>query len=224
MLQRNQEIKGFNSPAPQERYFVPDLSPLDRNALRKMRPRWVFVAESPHVNEIEPDQVDQRRPLCGAAGRQWWGLLTELLTGTANSNVDLDHLIKFCLDHRVAVLNAVQYPLDPKVARLFPKAEPVQNLGFSKAAGESSFKKLKKEPPVITALQSLRERLNHPALAEAPIHCLGNDAEWFVIQALGAEAAAERMGIKIPHPSAWWRQGGLFGRNARERLSRILSQ
>lgn len=252
MLHREREIKGFsrkslNAPKPNSRYFVPDLSPQDRTALESLRPKVIFVAESPHVSEVEPDEIEARRPLCGMAGRQWWSMLNEILGEGGNSetaksevqesnfrgklsqDVSLPYLIEFCRSNRIVVMNAVQFPLDPKVAKRFPEAEPVKNLGFSKVGGVSSFKKLKTSEPVKFAIHSLKQRLCHPNLAGIPIHCLGNDAEWFVMQAISdpsqcgelQENLLARLGEKIPHPSAWWRQGGLFGRIAREKLMRI---
>jgi hypothetical protein len=209
----------LNKPNP--RFFVPDLSPRDRKALVGIRPRAIFVAESPHVSEIEPESIDQRRPLCGVAGRQWWGLLSELLDFEKNEDVSLEHLVQFCQNHRIVVMNAVQYPLDPKVVKAFALADPAKNLGFNKVSGPYSFKRLKKSAPVQEALDSLRARLLDPRMENAPIHCLGNDADWFVRQALGDGESANRISDKIPHPSAWWRRGGLFGRTAREKLSQI---
>ena len=201
-----------------ERYFVPDLSPVDRQELRDLRPRYVFVAESPHVNEVEPGKLPERRPLCGAAGRQWWRLLSELLEGSENSDVSLPRMLDFCREHRIAVINAVQYPLDPKITAKCPDADPVQNLGFAKAAGETGFKKRRKGDEVQAALRNLRERLDHPSLAGAEVWALGNDSEWFITQALSPEELKKRWGGKVPHPSAWWRQNGLFGRIAEEKL------
>ncbi len=221
MQQEVSRIEKSTSRRPDKRYFVPDFSPQDRSALKKMKPRYIFVAESPHINEVESDVLEERRPLCGAAGRQWWGLLSELLEGQTNTDVELKRILKFCLDHQIVVMNAVQFPLDPKIDKLFPGAEPVKNLGFSKLNGAYSFKKLKNTRSVQDAVSSLGERLQHPSLKDVPIHCLGNDSEWFVSRALGASEIALRLGEKIPHPSAWWRRGGLFGKMARERLSRI---
>src|SRR5688572_14384703 len=135
-------------PESNPRFFVPDLSPHDRQSLRGMRPCIVFVAESPHVSEIEPEKPGDRRPLCGVAGRQWWGLLTDLLEGRVDADVSLEHLLDFCLKHRIVVLNAVQYPLDPKVTKGFPDADPLKNLGFSKLSGMQFYKKLKNSPQV----------------------------------------------------------------------------
>lgn len=206
---------------PNSRYLVPDLAPAERLSLQKVKPRFVFVAESPHIHEIEPETLTERRPLCGAAGKQWWSLLSELLEGKSNSDVSLSQLEAFTRKHAIAVMNAVQFPLDPKVAARFPDADPIKNLKFNKVAGEYSFKKLKKSPAVSEALQSLAARLNHPALANAPIYCLGNDSLWLVTQALGPEEAKKRVQDKIPHPSAWWRSGGHYGRVAKEKLQKI---
>ena len=206
------------------RYLVPDLSPLDREALSRMRPRFAFVAESPHLNEIQPEEKSERRPLCGMAGRQWWSLLSELLEGEANPDVSLERLISLCLKHRIAVLNAVQFPLDPKISKKYPGADPIENLGFCKASGPYHYKKLKNSPEVRKSLQSLRDRLNHPSLSASKVICLGNDAEWFVQRALLSPEEQARLGDRIPHPSAWWRRGGLFGRIAREKLEGILGK
>ena len=206
------------TPVPNPRYLVPDLTPEARQDLKRLKPRYIFVAESPHVNEVEPDEMDERRPLCGAAGRQWWGLLSQLKEGETNSDVSLDRLIEVCKKYQIVVLNAVQYPLDPKVAVKFPKADPVKNLGFNKVSGPFSYKKLKGAPVVQNALSSLIERLDHPSLKKVPIFCLGNDALWFVTQALLPSSGVSRIQDKIPHPSAWWRSGGLYGRVAKEKL------
>jgi hypothetical protein len=60
-------------------------------------------------------------------------------------------------------------------------------------------------------------------MKKATVIPLGNDAEWFVSQALTPEEYETRVKDKIPHPSAWWRQGGLFGRIAQEKLEKIFS-
>src|SRR5690349_20606081 len=72
-----------------KRFFVPDLAPYNRTSLSDLIPRVVFVGESPHVNEVEPEALNERRPLCGAAGRQWWKLLGELLEGEISEDVSL---------------------------------------------------------------------------------------------------------------------------------------
>lgn len=205
---------------PNRRFFVPDLSSVDRKALKGICPQFIFVAESPHVSELEPEILEERRPLCGKAGREWWSLLGDILENDPSTDVSLERMLRLCKTRRIAVINAVQYPLDPKVARVFPGADPVKHLGFSKEQGPHSFKKLKDSVEVSSMVQALRARLEDPCLIGAKVVCLGNDAEWFVTRALG-NAASARMEKKIPHPSAWWRQGGLFGRIAKERALEI---
>jgi hypothetical protein len=223
MLQKeprsNVYLKDSNS-----RYFVPDLSPQARDELKRVPIRFVFVGESPHISEVEPETLMQRRPLCGAAGKQWWSLLSEILEGEPNPDVSLKRQLKLCSKYQFAVINAVQYPLDPKVTASFQEADPIKNLGFGKLTGEYSFKKYKSNPRIVKAIQSLRERLSHPSVQNAKVFSLGNDSEWFLTQAFGVEKDLSRMGVKIPHPSAWWRKGGFFGRDAREKLVRIFDQ
>jgi hypothetical protein len=205
------------------RYFVPDISPVDRPELKNLVPKIVFVAESPHISEVEPENRAERRPLCGAAGRQWWRKLGEILAEESSDDVSLERMEKLSSKNRIAVINAVQFPMDPKVAVKYPEAEPVENLGFAKASGEFGYKKQKKSPEMQEAIRNLRKRLTDPAMKSATVFPLGNDAEWFVSQALTPEEYKERVKGKIPHPSAWWRQGGLFGRIAQEKLEKIFS-
>lgn len=203
------------------RYFVPDISPVDRPELKKLVPKIVFVAESPHISEVEPEVKTERRPLCGAAGRVWWKKLGEILQKESSDDVSLERMEKLSSKNRIAVINAVQFPLDPKVAAKYPEAEPVSNLGFAKASGEYGYKKQRKSPEVQEAIKNLRKRLTDPSMKDAEVIPLGNDAEWFVSQALTPEEYKERVKGKIPHPSAWWRQGGHFGRIAQEKLEKI---
>jgi hypothetical protein len=202
-------------------FVVPDLSPRDRAALRQVKPRYLFVAESPHVSEIEPLNLSERRPLCGAAGKVWWNALSEVIDKHPSTDLSLEHFLGFCTRHRIAVMNAVQVPLDPKVTRLFPEADPVKSLGFSKEAGTYHYKKFKERKELQSVLDNLRTRLNDPSVADVPIICLGNDSLWFVERALGADTT--RIACKIAHPSAWWRKGGWFGRAARDSLVRLFS-
>lgn len=204
------------------RYFVPDLSPMDRKELENLRPQWVFIAESPHVSEISPDQREDRRPLCGAAGKKWWSLLGELLGDESGEDVSLSRMLGLCKKYRIAVMNVVQYPLDEGVKKKVPDADPVTNLGFCKNPGAQSYKKLKQSASVQKAVDLLRCRLQDPALSSARIYCLGNDAEWFVKQALDKDEFEARVSVKLPHPSAWWRRGGHFGRLARKQLQQII--
>ncbi len=188
--------------------------------------RVVFVAESPHISEVEPDSLAARRPLCGAAGRAWWKMLREIFEGERDTvpDVSLAAMLRFCRQHRIAVINAVQYPLDPKVAARFPEADPVSNLGFAKVTGEWNYKRQKKSDALQGALRNLQARLSEPHLKDARIWSLGNDSEWFVTQAIGGTPEESRFAGKLPHPSAWWRQGGLFERTAREKLTAIRSE
>jgi hypothetical protein len=207
---------------PDSRFFVPDLTPQARPALRNCDYHVIFVAESPHINEVEPEKPQERRPLCGAAGRQWWSMLGDLLEHDPSSDVGLQRMLSLCCKHQFAVMNAVQYPLDPKIAASFPKADPIKNLGFAKASGPYSYKKMKKSEPVKEVIQSLRERLCQPGLEKTPIICLGNDAEWFVQQALADDPKLlERVRGKLPHPSAWWRRQGVFKKIAKEKLEEL---
>jgi hypothetical protein len=205
-------------------FFVPDLTPEAHPEAKDFVVQYLFVAESPHVSEITPPRVQDRRPLCGVAGKQWWSLLSELLEGEPNDDVSLKHLLSFCVRHQIAVANAVQWPLDPKITRYNPEADPLKTVGFSKIAGATGYKKMKAGKEVKRALSSLSERLTHPSLAQVGIYPLGGDADWFIRQAIEPGLLALRMREKIPHPSAWWRQNGLFGRIAREKLSHIFTK
>ncbi|OFZ17731.1 MAG: hypothetical protein A2X94_15200 [Bdellovibrionales bacterium GWB1_55_8] len=202
------------------RYFVPDLSPQQRGEVRNFFVDRVFVAESPHIHEVEPEDRNERRPLCGAAGRRWWRMLGELLEQAPLQDLCSKSLVDFCAKHRFAVLNAIQFPLDPAVTRLFPQADPLKTLGFSKAAGVRRYKRMKDSEEVRGRLTELRARLEHPALAGKPIYALGKDAEWFLLQALGDLKQPASVGW-IPHPSAWWRQGGKLENDAREKLKQV---
>ena len=208
-------------PVLNSRYFVPDLSPQFHTSLLQMKPKHVFVAESPHIHEVAPSERAQRRPLCGAAGKKWWGELSGLLEGGKPLDLSLEQLLRFCSKHRLVILNAVQFPLDPRVCQEYPEADPVKNLGFNKVSGQYSFKKLKDSEVVQKRIVDLSQRLTHPAIAHLPVHCLGNDSEWFVKRALGSLGQEQRLGTKIPHPSAWWRKGGYYGEVAQAQLKQM---
>jgi len=205
-------------PKKHSRFHVPDLTPRDRPELEGLRFRYVFVAESPHISEIEPETESERRPLCGAAGKVWWNALSETLTGVSNENLSLEYFLKFCRKHRIAIANAVQVPLDPKVMRLFPDADPMRTLGFSKEMGPRHYKKASLEK----VLADLRRRLSDPGLQGAKVVTLGNDADWFIRAALPQDDFERIYAGKVAHPSAWWRRGGHFGRVSRETLKTLL--
>ncbi|HUP56200.1 MAG TPA: hypothetical protein VM598_02030, partial [Bdellovibrionota bacterium] len=194
----------------ESRFFVPDLSPIDHPEREWSKARIVFVAESPHVSEVAPEKRAERRPLCGVAGKAWWGLLSELLEGKADDDVSLERLLSFTERHGLVVMNAVQLPLDSKVMAKFPECDPVRLLGFDKGPGPSSYAKKRESAEVARALGRLADRLRDPAVSSLPVVALGNDSEWFLKRALADEPG--RLIGKVPHPSAWWRQGGHFGR------------
>lgn len=208
-------------PAHSNRFFVPDLSPEQRSELKSLKPKLVFVAESPHEREVAPEQVLDRRPLCGKAGQEWWKMVGALVAGDSSQDTSLERLLSLCKRAQIAVLNAVQYPLDPKIVTHYgPEADPASHLGFSKVA-PSSFKKLRGTAEVRSAIEALQSRLCHPSLVNVPVISLGNDAKWFVEQALGLQS---RHLQTIPHPSAWWRRGGFFREKAQGQLSALLKQ
>jgi hypothetical protein len=141
--------------------------------------------------------------------------------GEAPRDLSVGTLLEFCRKHRIAVMNAVQAPLDPGIAKAFPDADPSMTVKVSKAPRADHYKKMKGSRELELLLGSLRSRLEAPSLAGCPVHALGNDAEWFIQQALGKEEFARRAGERIPHPSAWWRRGGEFGRIARGKLKTV---
>lgn len=208
-----------------KRFFVGDLTPGQRPQLHDFRPKMVFVAESPHVSEVTPEALSERRPLCGKAGQAFWKMIAELVLKSADTAVDtsLECQLALCRAGGFAVMNAVQFPLDPKVMVQFPRANPVENLGFSKVP-PASYKKLRAGRDVEHAVEWLRERLVHPAIGGVPVVSLGGDAEWFVAAALGEAVGEGRHLMKIPHPSAWWRQGGKLREKARGQLADLLRE
>ncbi len=207
--------------AYRDRYLVPDLAPGQRSQLGSFRPGLIFVAESPHINEIEPDDLAARRPLCGKAGQAFWRMIGGLLADEDSPDTSLVRELKLCQLGNFAVLNAVQFPIDPKVMQATgPAADPVTHLGFSKVA-PTTYKKLSSTESVETAIELLRARLVHPSLAHAPIVSLGNDAQWFVNRAVGLVGQGRHL-MTVPHPSAWWRQGGKLREKARAQLTELL--
>lgn len=205
------------------RYFVPDLSPEQRAQLRDFQPKMVFVAESPHEAEVAPEAERERRPLCGKAGREWWGMIGQILEHKNSQATDLERLLHLCCLGELAVMNAVQFPLDPKItAHYGEEASPLEALSFTKVA-PYGFKKLRATDAVKTAVHLLRERLVHPSVRGLPVISLGNDAQWFVEQALESSVGEGRNLMIIPHPSAWWRRGGFFREKARGQLEILLN-
>lgn len=205
-----------------DRYLVPDLSAEARPELKGLKPRLIFVAESPHEAETAPADQGVRRPLCGRAGQSFWKMIGEQLGGQSSSDTSLERLLELVRKGQFAVLNAVQYPLDPKITLYYGEAvDPVLQLGFSKVP-PASYKKLKSTREVECAVEELKRRLVHPSLRSAPIISLGNDAQWFVAQAVSPVGTGRHL-MTIPHPSAWWRQGGKLREKAREKLELLLN-
>ena len=203
------------------RYEVPDLSPEQRSQLGIVRPGFIFVAESPHINEIEPENRAERRPLCGKAGQAFWRMIGSLIADEDSADTSLARQLKLCQLGNFAVLNAVQFPLDPKVMVVTgPAGDPGVHLGFSKVA-PTTYKKLSSTKNVEAAIALLRARLTHPSLADALVISLGNDAQWFVNRAVGTVGQSRHL-MTVPHPSAWWRQGGSLREKARAQLTQLL--
>jgi hypothetical protein len=220
------------SKAYKQRYFVPDLSPEQRVELKSAHFKVIFVAESPFLSEVAPEKDKERRPLCGKAGQDWWSMIGQLVehgraSGEASQpskDTSLPRLLELCERAGIAVLNSVQYPLDPKIIEYYDQgADPVASLGFSKI-GLTHYKKLKTSDEVEAAIHELRRRLVHSSIVGLPVVSLGNDAQWFVSRALEAKPGEGRHLETVPHPSAWWRAGGKFREKARGQLKALLSQ
>ena len=213
------KIKVFKS-----RYFVPDLSPEGRPELANLKPQIVFVAESPFESEVAPEACLVRRPLCGKAGQDWWRMVGQIVANETSTVTTLERLLNLCRTARIAVMNSVQYPLDPKIVSYYgPEADPLAALGFTKVP-PASYKKLRTSDDVQSAICNLRERLVHPSVIHLPVVSLGNDSQWFVSQALEAPRGIGRHIDTVPHPSAWWRAGGKFRDKARGQLETLLRQ
>lgn len=206
------------------RYRVPDLLP---GAPEKARA--VFVGESPHRDEVAPETPEERTPFRGMAGREWWSAVArlsgrEIAVKPMPPRAVLEPL---CRDLGIGLLNAVQYPLDPGITRHTGQdADPASALGFAKASGPTSYKRVFKEParanPVAQAIDDLKARLAPFVEAGVPVVCLGNDSRWFVDQALAENAEALARVQVMPHPSSWWRNANNRTR-AMNVLERVLS-
>lgn len=203
-------------PEYRARYFVPDLTPEQRRQLRRLRPRVVFVAESPHKDEVCPEREGERRPLCGKAGVEWWKTIGGII-GDRGAGTGLDRQLDLCRNGKFVVLNAVQYPLNQGIKGYYGRgADPVMNLGFAKK-GSASFRKREGSPGVKNAIRLLQRRLKRLSGSGIKFVPLGEDAEWFLNLATDGSFCK-----RLPHPSSWWRKPGRK-EEARERLKRLLS-
>ena len=190
-----------------DRYRVQDLIPSQKTKI-------VFIAESPHKDEVAPENSQERSPFRGTAGREWWSALAKF-TQTKPANRDVpprDQLLKICSELEISVMNAVQFPLDPKITLHEGKAcSPVEYLGFQKSSGPEGYKAVLKKGgrhnPVVSAIGDLKARLIEVNKSNqvSIVVCLGNDSRWFVERAL--EGISDGLEIQtIAHPSSWWRK------------------
>lgn len=207
-------------PAYENRYRVLDLVP--HGALTELRA--AFIGESPHRDEVAPPSFEQRSPFRGVAGREWWMELSRFLAQplALRPVPPREALLDACRQLRVAVLNAVPFPIDPKIVMHEGSAsEPRSALGFEKSSGPFGYKAVYQRGgegnPVASALRDLKSRLEPLVQAGVPLVCLGNDSRWFVERAVGTQALT----ATIPHPSSWWRNAS-YRQRAVELLGQVL--
>lgn len=198
------------------RYKVQDLVP-------EKVSRAVFVGESPHRDEVAPESPSERSPFRGVAGREWWSELAKFLSHPLAMRPVPPRatLMQVCEELEIAVMNAVQYPLDPKIMlHQGRESAPVVQIGFEKGVGEQSYKAVYRQDlhpnPVESAIADLASRLTELKGAPAQIVCLGNDSRWFVeraVQEIPVDAPlVQKPVLTIPHPSSWWRNSAYRAR------------
>jgi hypothetical protein len=128
-------------------------------------------------------------------------------------------------------MNAVQFPLDPKIVlHQGDAAAPYPWLGFEKASGGRGYRAVFKaapDGPVEAAIADLTARLERLAEAPAQVVCLGHDSRWFVEHARGRLPAGcalrSRELMTIPHPSSWWRNAE-YRQRAVDAVDRLLGR
>lgn len=182
-----------------KRFWVEDLVP----EVPIGQIRCVFVGESPHTEEVEPPLQNLRSPFRGKAGRN---LFEKICRKPIEGSIDREIWQKKINCSRVAILNAVQFPLDEKITKPFPDASPSSNLKFAKVTGEASFRKVFIRNPdrLNPAFESLKERLNPYIVARIPVIALGGDAEWFIRAVWGEDFVNNKdLFSKCPHPVTW---------------------
>ncbi len=213
------------------RYRVDDLVPPPGEWSRL---RAVFIGESPHKDEVAPEDPRERSPFRGMAGREFWTEVAKYLKapGMTRPVPPRAELERICTELGMALMNAIQYPLDPKIALHYGEGcSPAEQLGFEKATGPRGYKAIaKKGGPgnaVDAAIRDLVQRLSKLQSARAQLVCLGNDSCWFVeraIAGLPAEAALlSQPVLTIPHPASWWRNAANRTR-ASETLRTLLAR
>jgi hypothetical protein len=216
-------------PKYSRRFRVPDLKPPGGPGSRGNLV-VIFVGESPHRDEVAPTDPRERTPFRGAAGRAWWSELAKFLKHPKEVRPVPPRpvLLEICAELRIAMINAVQFPLDPKIAlHQGRQAAPIPNLGFEKGPGRLGYKAVWKKSgqkgPVGMAVSDLAKRLRPLQAGRARIVCLGNDSCWFVERALELLDPAHEIRVStVPHPSCWWRKAS-YRRRAIEALSSILT-
>lgn len=206
--------------------WVPDLLPPDLRAVKV-----VFIGESPHRDEVAPESEGERTPFRGMAGGEWWTALSRFLPESAQPKTmkpvpPRAELIEICEELSIAVLNAVQFPIDPKITlHQGESSHPRVRLGFEKGSGiwgyRAVFSASGYDGPVGLAICGLASRLMSFSEGEASLVCLGKDAEWFVKKALNLlqrdRSTTCKPWLRIDHPSSWRRNSAY-----RERAAKVL--
>jgi len=162
-----------------KKYYVSDLRPNTA--------KLIFLAESPHKNEIIGSR-DKRCPFRGISGKQWWEMLCSI-TGETFPKTDRKSLFELCTRLEIAVINAVQYPLGNI-------GDPDKNLGFAKRRHKTLWRL--KDENFKEAIKSLEKRLK----GNTPVISLGKIADGLLSIALG-DITQDRHKGWIPHPSSW---------------------
>ena len=193
----------------------------------------VFIGESPHRDEVASENAAERSPFRGTAGREWWQELSQFQATSlpVKPVPDRMRLLQICSELQIGVMNAVQFPIDPKIClHQGNESDPYLYLGFEKSAGIKGYKAIFKQNidinPVLNSLEDLRARLSVFDKMPVQLVCLGNDSRWFVEHALkGFEGSplTQKPLLTIPHPSAWWRKAEFRSRSV-ALLNELLAQ
>jgi hypothetical protein len=190
-----------------------------RSRARRCRACATFIGESPHKDEITPEKKIERSPFRGSAGRDWWAPILACAGRHGPHMLSRAEHEQVCHQLRIAVLNAVQYPIDPKISQHYPNCVPREFLEFDKGTrdrtgngkGPCGYKTVFQDQDfagtVGERIIDLTGRLERFSQMPAQIVCLGNDSRWFVSQAIQrlhpACALTSRPLETIPHPARW---------------------